>query len=341
MSAHLVGGIEGGASNTHVVIMDSQGKIIGSARGPGTNQFQLGIEACSKRIASLTDLAKKDAGIPKETRLEALGLGLSGCETESSKKELHDRLTSDYPQLAEQIVIGSDTDGSVAATSNKGGVVCIAGTGSNTLLINPDGSRAQCGGWGHLLGDEGAAFGISHNAIKYCFDDIDDFQKAPYSIDQVWGLVKDHFKVTNQPEVLPHFYNTFDKAFIASLCKKLTELAKNGDSLAKEIFKQAGTDLAKAISAVHKKASKELIERDGGLHVLCVGSVWLSWDLLKPGFIGFIEENTPVEKLSLMKLKVDCGVGAAYMAADKLGLHIDRDYSNNYDVFFRYCRRCR
>nr|CAI5832771.1 unnamed protein product [Callosobruchus analis] len=318
--------------------MDPQGRIVGSARGPGTNHFQLGIEACSKRIASLTDMAKKDAGIPKETRLKALGLGLSGCETESSKRELHDQLNSEYPQLAEQIVIGSDTDGSVAATSNKGGVVCIAGTGSNTLLINPDGSRVQCGGWGNLLGDEGSAWSISHGAIKYCFDDIDDFQKAPYPIERVWSLIKDHFKVTDQHGLLSHFYNTFDKAFIASLCKKLSDLAKSGDRLAQEIFKQAGTDLAKAISAVHKKASKELTERDGGLLVLCVGSVWLSWDLIKPGFISFIEDNTSVEKLSLTKLKVDCGVGAAYMAADKLGLDIDREYSNNYDVFFRYCR---
>lgn len=84
------------------------------------------------------------------------GLGLSGCEVEEINQQLVQHLLQFYPNVSQKYVIASDTEGSIAATSNKGGVVCIAGTGSNTLLINADGTKAQCGGWGYHLGDEGS-----------------------------------------------------------------------------------------------------------------------------------------------------------------------------------------
>ncbi|XP_044755629.1 N-acetyl-D-glucosamine kinase isoform X2 [Coccinella septempunctata] len=318
--------------------MDTSGNVITTFKAEGTNHHLIGMEECRKRIADLVNKAKIKAKIPLDTPLLALGLSLSGCELEESNNELVEGLKEKYPNLSPNIAIGSDTEGSVAATSSNGGLVSIAGTGSNTLLINPDGTRSQCGGWGYLLGDEGSAWDIAHRSIKTCFDAIDNLETPPHPIDAIWKKVQEYFDIVNQPDLLNIFYGPFCKAKIAGFCKEVSKLAGLGDPLAIHIFQEAGRYIAKSISAVYPKASPELTDRVEGLQVACVGSVWLSWCFLKEGFVRHIENNTDIDKLLLIRVISPGGLGAAYMACDKLKIDVSRNYEENYEILFRYER---
>lgn len=123
----------------------------------------VGIPEVAKRINSMAREAKAQANIPEHHRLVAMGLCLSGAEQDATNKELENHLKTHYPDVADYYTVGSDTIGSIATASNVGGMVIISGTGSNTLLRNPDGSTYGCGGWGHMIGDEGSGeFNISY-----------------------------------------------------------------------------------------------------------------------------------------------------------------------------------
>lgn len=132
----------------------------------------------ARRIDCMISRAKKEANIDVATPLRALGLSLSGCEEvtdsvlgnskttidesklfhfqQATNKALEDELRDKHPNISESYYICSDTVGSVFTTSSLGGLVLIAGTGSNALLSNPDGKTFSCGGWGNFLADEGS-----------------------------------------------------------------------------------------------------------------------------------------------------------------------------------------
>lgn len=153
----------------------------------------------------------------------------------------------------------------------------------------------------------------------------------------MWNLIKSHFNITNRTDMLEHCYAKFQKSFFAKLCQKMSVAAYEGDKLCLDIFMSAGRFLARMIISLIPKASPDL-KASGYLQILCVGSVWISWELLKTGFIKELNNhNIPLE-LRLLKLKpgISPAVGSIYMAADFVKFPLPREYSKNYEIFFSY-----
>lgn len=340
MSDLIIGGVEGGATVSTIVLYNGKGECLAKKVGSGTNFWILGKEEARKRIAELIDGVKVDAKLPEGTQIDSMCLSLSGAEFDSINEEFKEGMLKEYPNLCRQYVICSDTVAPIAVVNENGGVVLIAGTGSNALLINPDGSQVRCGGWGHIIGDEGSAYWISQKAMKVYFDDEDNLHPSPhgYSTQVVWETIRSLYQVETRFDLLKDLYKETQKSHIAKLCKELAEKAYEGDPLCCWVFEQAGRELAKYLQAVSRGAHKELLSVEGGLPVVCVGSVWKSWSLLKPGFMAQLQEH-PVPSLregSLLSIKTNAATGAAYLAAKAIGYYLPRDYSVNYTAFFHF-----
>ncbi|XP_022289763.2 N-acetyl-D-glucosamine kinase-like isoform X1 [Crassostrea virginica] len=339
MTSRYFGGVEGGATHSKMVLMNENGTVLAWADGPSTNQWLIGQEECLKRVNNMVMEAKNKAGLDPGTKLLSLGLSMSGADQKEAQDQLISGMKSKYPQCSENVFIASDTAGAVATATEKGGIVLISGTGSNCMLINPNGESYRCGGWGHLLGDEGSAFWITQKAIKAVFDHEDNLKVSEYDISFVKDAMFKYFKISERDELLHYFYSKFEKSFIAGLCKELARGAKeNQDKLCLALFAQAGEILAEHILGVGPKIAEELLSTPSGLQVVTVGSVWKSWDLMKEGFVNVLQDrkrNARISKISLLELKESAALGAASLGARSIKETLPINYPQNASLYFQ------
>jgi len=333
------GGVEGGGTHSNAMIFDQEGNKLADVTGPSTNLYQIGIAETTKRLKNMMTSALQTAELPEDTTLEGLGLSLSGCEREETNSSLVAHMVSTYPGLAKHYKICSDTVGTLATATESGGIVLIAGTGSNALLINSDGSVHRCGGWGHIIGDEGGAWWIAHKACKVYFDHVDNLSPAPASINKVQELIFSHFNIVDRFGILTHCYDKFNKAEFAALSQRIAVAAMDGDSLCSWLFIEAGKMLGRHIRALSRNIGQNLLNADGGLRIVCVGSVWKSWSLLKHGFLEGIKDDLGkpcVNELTMVQLTVGMATGAAYLGAKPAGHYLPRSYTDNVQTFYQY-----
>lgn len=124
-----------GATNTTFVILNEEGRVLGEARGGGSNPWLSGVEAVGAVLVDLGRTARRAAGVPDDVPLVSCGFSMSGCEQKASQDAIRAHIDAAAPGLARSLYFYNDTVGSIFTASPSGGMVVIAGTGSMAQLM--------------------------------------------------------------------------------------------------------------------------------------------------------------------------------------------------------------
>jgi N-acetylglucosamine kinase-like BadF-type ATPase len=169
------------------------------------------------------------------------------------------------------------TDGDIAlygATGGQAGLVVIAGTGSICCGMNSRHKRLCVGGWGPIVGDEGAGSWIARQALQAVARASDE--RGPKT--SLSEAACSYFRVATPEDLSTAIYApTMSNDRLAGFGRFVVESARNGDQVACGIIAAAGTELGLAAGAVIRRLR---MERDR-FPVACVGGVFAAGDLVR------------------------------------------------------------
>jgi N-acetylmuramic acid 6-phosphate etherase len=275
-------GIDGGGTTTEAWLAEPGCHVLGRGTAGPSNAKAVGPEAARWALDTAIRGAFHAAGLTSSP-VDVICLGLAGFDRPDDRKILAE--WADQAGWARRIVMVNDGDLVVAAGTPEGwGVGVIAGTGSIAVGRAKDGRTARAGGWGHLIGDEGSAYGIVLEALRMVARRADGRAPRPPGRDLLTERVCAALGVTEASQIVTTIYSPeFSRARIASLAPE-------------QLLIPAGAALAETVAAV----ARSLGWTSGVLPLAVAGGFLLSAAIVRQGMIddltrrGYKVAMTPV-----------------------------------------------
>jgi N-acetylglucosamine kinase len=150
------------------------------------------------------------------------------------------------------------------------------------------------------------------------------------------------FAIADKDGMLDVFYKAFEKARVAGFARVLAGAAASGDAFCASLFVEAGGLLGSMARSLAPSLRATPGEGDiSGLDIVCVGSVWKSWELLKPGFLASVGApfhsgggGGRIVSYRLLRLTQTSALGAAWKGALDAGVQLPLDWAANTEVMF-------
>lgn len=243
-------GVDGGGTKTLGLLLRSDEAQLARTAAPSTNIHAVAHDEVRATLQGMIAGMCKEAGIGVHD-LHAVCLGMAGCDSPADRATLESFLK---PILAPSTSILMVNDAIVAARAVLGrmhGLLLIAGTGSICFGWNDrTGQSARCGGWGHLLADEGSGYRIGMSALIGILRAVDGRGEATSLQEAIMGSLG----LKEPREILQVAYGpNGTKANIAALARFVMDADAAGDKVAGAILDREADALVELLGPVHGK----------------------------------------------------------------------------------------
>jgi len=237
MSQYFLG-IDAGSSSTKWALVDESGTQVQRGRGVPVDGHLYREESRDNWISFLTDL---DTQIPQT--ITAIYAGVTGAsDFPEENQAIADIISSFFPESTIKVVMDVSL-GYRANVHDPNGVYVYAGTGSISVYQDEQKRHRTVGGWGYLLGDEGAGYWIAISALREILFEL-ELGVHDSRLGEI-VVARDEAPTYNQIKEIVYARH---RSHIASLAKSVIELAESGDKKAIAIILSAAQHLATLVT---------------------------------------------------------------------------------------------
>lgn len=244
-------GVDAGASKTHCLVADENGKILGFGTGGTGNYEVFGLEQAMKEIDNAITQALNLAGI---TRANLGCFCLAGADFPEDFEMLEQAVKN--LGKVDSVIIKNDSLAALKSgiADESYGIAVIMGSGTNAVGIGKLQEEARLFGEGFMFGDWGGAGDISREILHRVFRDYDGRGEKTILSQKVLEFFGETDFVSLAKDL---YYGRIDRGKLLLLTPILFECAYEGDKVAVEIVKKIATETALSASAIMKRLSLE------------------------------------------------------------------------------------
>ena len=293
-------GIDAGGTKTVCLLADDRGQVLNQARGGGANLQSAGELEVEKVLHRVMEEALGDHDVLPA----AICLGIAGVdrpEDSDAVRGIMRRIGFKTPTL----VVNDALVALVAGAADEPGVVVVAGTGSIAYGRDARGRAARAGGWGYLLGDEGAGFWIGRAALSAVVRQFDG--RGPATL--LTEMVLKHMHLDSPTQLIHEiYYRDVHRHAVAGLAALVDHAAEAGDAVSGQILARAGAELTAAAASVITR----LDMRGQMFPTILAGGIFFGVPWLATDVTARLSEVAPRSEVRL--LDVEPAVGAVRLA---------------------------